>query len=177
MAPRAGRGALVRIFYHNNGLEARAVGVFGHDLVRAHAVQAELAVPPYLNVADLGLLAHQTHDGTEELAHAFRRRVLLEFQRAEDLALRGRRRGEGDDEVCDAARHILPSRPTQNAGAYRGRLIGEIIAFWPSFDQNQALWSDLARQKGSDRRAGELYAPRRSQAADGVRMGLWKSAV
>ena len=80
MAPRAGRGALVRIFYHNNGLEARAVGVFGHDLVRAHAVEAELAVPPYLDVADLGLLAHEAHDGAEELADALGRRVLLELQ-------------------------------------------------------------------------------------------------
>ena len=73
--------------------------------MRAHAVQAELAVPPYLDVAHLCLLTHQTHDGAEELAHAFWRRVLLKIQRAEDLALRGGRRGEGDDEVCDAARH------------------------------------------------------------------------
>ena len=73
--------------------------------MRAHAVQAELAVPPYLDVADLGLLAHEAHDGAEELAHAFRRRMLLELQRAEDLALRGGRGGEGDNEVSDAARH------------------------------------------------------------------------
>ena len=46
----------------------------------------------------------------QKLAHSFRRRVLLELQRAEDLALRGGRGGEGDDEVCDSLRHL-------NAGA------------------------------------------------------------
>ena len=36
--------------------------------------------PPVADVADLGLLAHEAHDGAEELAHALRRRVLLKFQ-------------------------------------------------------------------------------------------------
>ena len=38
---------------------------------------------------------------------------------AATIALRGRRRGEGDDEVSNAARHDLPSRPTRKT---RGRV-------------------------------------------------------
>jgi hypothetical protein len=139
VGPRAAHSALVRIFHDYDRLEARSL-VFSDDLVRAHAVQAELAVPPYLDVADLRLLAHEAHDGAQKLAHAFRRRVLLEFQRAEDLALRGRRRGEGDDEVSNAARHDLPSRPTRKT---RGRvsrpaMIGNKLIAFGQLDQERS---------------------------------------
>ena len=115
-------------------------------------VEAELAVPPYLDVADLGLLAHEAHDGAQKLAHAFRRRVLLEFQRAEDLALRGRRRGgEGDDEVCDSSRHL-------NAGARIAAVIGEKLPLAKFLIKTAVEIRTRGGPEVSGRRAGELYA-------------------
>ena len=52
-------------------------------------------------------LRDERHHRAEELADALGRRVLLKFQRAEDLALRGARRGErkGDEIIRKAASH------------------------------------------------------------------------
>ena len=109
--------------------------------------------------------------------------MLLELQRAEDLALRGGRGGEGDDEVCDAARHILPSRPTQNAGAYRGRLIGEIIAFGQALIKTErcgAIWrgkKDLTDAQASSTRRDDRKPPTACVWASGNRLCSWPKPV
>ena len=71
-------------------------------------MEAELAVPPYPDVADrIRFLRDERHHRAEELADALGRRVLLKLQRAEDLALRGGRRGErkNDEIISKAASH------------------------------------------------------------------------
>ena len=69
-------------------------------------------------------------------------------------ARRGGRRGEGDDEVSDAARHDLPSRPTRKTrgSVSRPAMIGNQLIAFGQLDQNRC-GAISARQKGSGRRA------------------------
>ena len=134
---------------------AGGVGVAAHDQVVVEPVAAQRAAAVEQR-ADLG----QVEAGAGEPGRA---RDLVEPQRGERVAQRGRRRRGADDRapsVVDAARRAVQSRPSRIIGHRARRLPPSARAY---------RWRDDGGLSGGAARAGAALRRRHGHAAHGAR--------